>query len=108
VPPALPAPAAPAPPRRVGGPAACPGLAPGVTGWWHAGRSSPGRAGDEVRIASGVNVRDAVPSEATRWALGGFLCSLKEGARVRVAAEPVFVKGGAWWVPVRGEDLLEP
>ncbi|MBN1335850.1 MAG: hypothetical protein JXB39_07800, partial [Deltaproteobacteria bacterium] len=95
-------------PRRAGGPAACPALGPDVPGFWYAGRASPGDAGSEIVLASGVNVRDAYPSKATGWELGGFLCSLREGARVRIAADPVLVPGGAWWVPIRGEDLLAP
>lgn len=80
----------------------------GQVGWWDAGRTFPGEAGQIVRIDGKHNVRDEYPHRGNRWATGTRIrCLLQPGDAVRLG-EPVEVDGGRWWVPLTTGDLLPP
>lgn len=77
-------------------------------GWWDAGRTYPGDAGQIVTIDGKHNVRDEYPHRGNRWATGTRIhCLLQPGDAVRLG-EPVRVDGGRWWVPLVTGDLLPP
>ena len=77
-----------------------------VVGWWYAGDRSPGRAGDLVVMARDANVRAAPPGEDNRFdARTRIRCVLHVGDRLRLSLDPRLVPPGAYWVPVRAQDL---
>ncbi|MFH1464477.1 MAG: hypothetical protein ABIO70_08825, partial [Pseudomonadota bacterium] len=88
--------------------AGCRGEAGEVIGYWYAGAESPGKRGEIVTISGGVNVRAFLPSRENGWnSRTQLVCSLGDGWRVRLGQAPVFVPGGAWWVPLAVDDILE-
>ena len=77
-----------------------------VIGYWYAGPSSPGQAGDIIEVAHSVNVRADYPDRHNRFdARTTVRCVLPRGATVRLSLDPVHVPGDRWWVPLTPADL---
>jgi hypothetical protein len=97
--------AAPAPPPVVAATVApAPGCVtkPGaIVGYWYAGDSPPGAAGDVITMGHAVNVRTAFPQDANGYdSRSAVACILEEGDRVTLSKAPMRIAGGAWWVPL--------
>jgi len=70
---------------------------PGATiGWWYAGQSAPGVAGETITLKRGANVRASAPSANTHWRLGEPVgCGLEAGDTIRLGTVQV-IPGGVW------------
>lgn len=78
----------------------------GIVGWWYAGSRSPGRAGDVIAMSRDANVRVTAPGADNRFnARTRVRCVLSAGDRVRLSEDPLLVPPGAYWVPLRAEDI---
>jgi len=79
----------------------------GIVGYWYAGRSAPAAAGDTLVMPNSVNVRRDYPDTHNGFdARTALRCTLAEGDRIRLTADPIPVPGGAFWVPLHSGDLL--
>lgn len=79
----------------------------GIVGYWYAGRSAPAAAGDTLVMPNSVNVRTDYPDTHNGFdARTALRCTLAEGDRIRLTADPIAVPGGAFWVPLHSGDLL--
>jgi len=76
--------------------------APGeLVGYWYAGRSAPGKAGDRITVPRDLNVRADYPDRHNDFdARTPIRCTLGEGAGLVLTADPIAVPGGAYWVPL--------
>ncbi len=102
--PAPPQVAAPAAPERT---LRCEGPAAEILGYWYAGEDSPGGVGASYTVDGGLNLRATYPSPANGFSpRGELVCTLGHGWVLRIGAEPIFVRGGAWWVPLTPEDIV--
>lgn len=72
-----------------------------TVGWWYAGTSAPGSAGETITLKRGANVRASAPSAENHWRLGAPVgCGLEAGDRVTLG-EVRTIPGGVW-VELRG------
>lgn len=72
-----------------------------TVGWWYAGTSAPGSAGETITLKRGANVRASAPSAENHWRLGAPVgCGLEAGDRVTLG-EVRAIPGGVW-VELRG------
>jgi hypothetical protein len=79
----------------------------GVVGYWYAGRTAPAAAGELLVMPNSVNVRADYPDKHNGFdARTALRCTLAEGDRIRLTADPIAVPGGAFWVPLHSGDLL--
>jgi len=79
----------------------------GIVGYWYAGRTAPAAAGDTLVMPNSVNVRADYPDSHNGFdARTALRCTLAEGDRVRLTADPIAVPGGAFWVPLHSGDLI--
>ncbi|MCK6503284.1 effector-associated domain EAD1-containing protein [Myxococcota bacterium] len=85
----------------------CTGTPGQVVGYWYAGSTAPGRAGQTITMRSGANVRADYPDVHNGYnARAPMTCALKAGDRLTLSRDPIAVPGGAFWVPVVAGDLL--
>ena len=78
-----------------------------IVGYWHAGETPPGRAGDTLEMPHGRNVRADYPDVHNRFdARAEVQCQLHRADRVKLTREPIRVPGGHYWVPLMHGDLL--
>ncbi len=70
---------------------------PGSTvGWWYAGQSAPGQAGQTITLTRGANVRAGAPSAESHWRLAPPVgCGLEAGDRITLG-EVREIPGGVW------------
>lgn len=100
-----PTPHKPAPATEVPG---CRTDADTLVGYWYAGGTAPGAAGDVVTLSQAMNVRADYPDKHNHYnRRAPVRCALAEGARVRLKVDPVAVPGNAYWVPLYGADLID-
>ena len=87
----------------------CADLQAGVVGYWYAGTSSPGSAGDTIQIDSWINVRQALPSYRNDWNTKSSVeCVLRPGDVVTLHRDPEFVPRDSYWIPMRAQDVTSP
>ncbi len=79
----------------------------GLVGYWYAGSTPPGLAGEVVSIDKMVNVRIDYPDRHNDFDSRSHIeCLLNAGDRVRLSAAPIAVPGGRYWIPLQTGDLL--
>ena len=79
----------------------------GVVGYWYAGESAPGAAGEVVVVPHSVNVRADYPDRHNSYdARAAIRCQLASGDRIQLTAEPILVPGDRYWVPLYNGDLI--
>ncbi len=79
----------------------CTGASQQLIGYWYAGATSPGKAGETIIVPSSVRVRADYPDVHNRFnARASVRCTLSAGAKVTLAADPIRVPGDAYWVPL--------
>lgn len=84
----------------------CGGQRGQVVGYWYAGRTPPGRAGQAITLRQGANVRADYPDVHNGYdARAPMVCSLVAGDRLTLSQDPIQVPGDAWWVPLVAGDL---
>ncbi len=114
VPPAVPA-ISPSPEARVspkarvhsGAPLRCEGEPGAIIGYWYAGETSPGSVGSHYTVDGGINVRASYPSSDNGYdSRSALVCTLGHSWELRLGHEPVFVTGGAYWVPLSPDDIV--
>lgn len=77
-----------------------------LIGYWYAGSSSPGAAGETITASVTTNVRADYPDVHNDFdARTTVRCILLEGQQVTLSVEPKAVPGGRYWVPLYGGDL---
>jgi len=84
----------------------CSGEPGEVVGYWFAGEQSPGAVGETYTVDGGINVRADYPSSKNGFQLAPAVCALGHGWSVRIGLEPIFISGGAYWVPLRADDIM--
>jgi hypothetical protein len=85
----------------------CAGQPGQVVGYWYAGSTAPGQAGQTITMRQGANVRADYPDVHNGYnARAPMTCALKAGDRLTLSRDPIAVPGGAFWVPVVAGDLL--
>jgi hypothetical protein len=78
-----------------------------IIGYWHAGETSPGAAGDLLEMPHARNVRADYPDVHNRFnARAEVQCQLSLGDRVRLSRAPIRVPGDHYWVPLVHGDLI--
>ncbi len=84
-------------PRRRG----CKGQAGEIVGYWYAGATAPGAAGDTITVPQDVNVRADYPDKHNGYdARTPVRCTLGAGDRITLGADPILVPGDRYWVPL--------
>jgi hypothetical protein len=84
----------------------CADLQAGVVGYWYAGTTSPGSAGDTIQIDSWINVRQALPAYRNDWDTKSSVeCVLRPGDVVTLHRDPEFVPRDSYWIPMRAQDV---
>ena len=79
-----------------------------LLGYWYAGSDADWAPAAVHTISGGANVRASYPSRENNWnARARVVCGLRNGDQVRISQPPVWVVGGAWWVPFHAGDLQE-
>jgi hypothetical protein len=102
----------PAPPKAVARAARhpagwCEADAQGIVGYWYAGTTAPGKAGDVISVPRSANVRADYPHEGNDFSKTARVrCSLTIGDRVRLSLDPVRVAGTHFWVPLSVGDRV--
>ena len=77
-------------------------------GYWYAGADQPGRKGEIIEVAMGVNVRKDYPGRHNNFDKRAKVrCILKRGDKVKLTEAPVLVPGDKFWVPLFHGDLVE-
>jgi hypothetical protein len=107
-------PATPAPerPARAEKPTAtgdwCSGDDSGNIGYWYAGPTPPGKAGETIVAPRSANVRADYPHSGNHFNKRARVrCSVTIGDRLRLSHEPIRVYGGHFWVPLYVGDRVE-
>ena len=86
------------PPTQLPG---CRGAPGELVGYWYAGPTAPGKAGDRITVPRDLNVRADYPDQHNNFnARAQVRCTLGEGADLVLTADPIAVPGGAYWVPL--------
>lgn len=81
-------------------PSACRGA--GTIGWWYAGATAPGHAGETITMRRGATVRTGAPSAAHGWRMEPTVpCGLKAGDVITLG-ELRPMPGGELWVELPG------
>lgn len=84
----------------------CAELQAGVVGYWYAGTTSPGSAGDTIQIDSWINVRQALPTYRNDWNTKSSVeCVLRPGDVVTLHRDPEYVPRDSYWIPMRAQDV---
>jgi len=84
----------------------CAELQAGVVGYWYAGTTSPGSAGDTIQIDSWINVRQDLPTYRNDWDTRSSVeCVLRPGDVVTLHRDPEFVPRDSYWIPLRAQDV---
>ncbi|RME23990.1 MAG: hypothetical protein D6798_12320, partial [Deltaproteobacteria bacterium] len=79
----------------------CQGEAGEIVGYWYAGATAPGAAGDTITVPRDVNVRADYPDRHNGYdARAPVRCTLAKGDRITLAADPILVPGDRYWVPL--------
>lgn len=80
-----------------------------LLGYWYAGGSAPGEAGQIYSMKGGATVRADYPRPENHYqAHAEIRCGLVAGDQIRLTQAPIPVSGGVWWVPFLGGDLVLP
>jgi hypothetical protein len=95
-------------PKPAGAVLRCEGPPGEVIGYWYAGETSPGGVGADYTVDGGLNVRVDYPDVHNDFdARSALVCTLGHGWRLRLGHEPIAVPGGAYWVPLASDDIVE-
>ncbi len=79
----------------------CTTAAGGLVGYYYAGRSAPGAAGETITVDRTAFVRADYPDRHNRYnAKAAVRCSVIEGDQLTLTGAPIAVPGDAYWVPV--------
>lgn len=77
-----------------------------VLGWWYAGETAPGAAGEVVSVPRTLNVRADYPGHHNAYdARAEVRCILLEGTALTLHKDPKKVPPGHFWVPLTAADL---
>jgi hypothetical protein len=78
-----------------------------VVGYWYAGDTAPGIAGETVTVPHAVNVRADYPDVHNNFdARANINCVLQEGDVVRLSRDPILVPADRYWIPLVNGDLV--
>jgi len=78
-----------------------------VVGYWYAGDTAPGIAGETVTVPHAVNVRADYPDVHNNFdARAHINCVLQEGDVVRLSKDPILVPADRYWIPLVNGDLV--